>query len=71
MDFFEQKKRQKYLIFVLLTVVFASIMVLFSDKFLKRVETPVSMLEFRYQKPEIKWEILEDPRLKELQPFEL
>jgi len=45
--------------------------VLFSDKFLKRVETPVSMLEFKYQKPEIKWDVLDDPRLKELQLFEL
>ena len=72
MDFFQQKQKQKYLILILPVIILAIVFVMFFGKFFEFSGEGTSYLPFvlETEKIEINWEVLEDPRLKELQIFE-
>lgn len=69
--FIQQKKKQKYLVLIFIAVVGAILVVVWQG-FLKE-EKPVSPPITEALAPpkiEINWQILKDPRLGKLQPFE-
>lgn len=66
--FVEEKKRQKYLIMVFVAVALTSAVVVWQGYFKKEELSPTPGFLFREIK--IKFDVLEGPVLKELQPFE-
>ena len=69
--FLEERKKQKNLIWILLIVVLITVFILWQGFFKKsvlKIETLTP--EIAYRKITINFQILENPFLKELQPFE-
>ena len=69
--FVEKRKRQKILISALVIVVLITLFVLGQELFKRpivEIETPA--FEITYRKVIINFQLLENPLLKELQPFE-
>ncbi|MCK4355276.1 hypothetical protein KAW43_02975 [Candidatus Parcubacteria bacterium] len=67
MDFFQQKKKQQYLILAIVGMVIITAGILFYGNYSKRPSTNYILETKEYKKPIINWEVLEDPALKELQ----
>jgi hypothetical protein len=71
-DFIKERKKQKYLVYVFIVILFG-IFLVFWFGFLRKPETmpPVKSLEdFKFKKVEIDFSLLKEPALKELKPFE-
>ena len=68
MDFFQEKKKQKYLILVIVSMIIIMVGVLSYDRFSDRTDMMMPNIEAnQYRKPIINWAVLESPELKELQ----
>lgn len=67
--FIQQRKKQQYLIIIFVLLILAIILIFWSPLFKKlEVTPPVTILEPK--KVKINFEVLENPALEELQPFE-
>ena len=68
MDFFQEKKKQKYLILMAVGMVLITVGVLVYGRFSDRTDMVMPNIEVnQYRKPIINWAVLESPELKELQ----
>lgn len=67
MDFFQEKKKQKYLILVTIGMVSIAVGVLSYGRFSDRDIIMPSIEVNQYRKPIINWAVLESSELKELQ----
>ncbi len=69
--FLQAKKRQRYLLLILVLIVFAILIIVWQG-FLKGKEAPVTPVAslLAPEKITIDWQILEDPRVAALQTFE-
>lgn len=69
-DFFRQKKKQRYLILVFVATLVITLIVVWRGVFIKE-STPTPFVAVPLKKTiKINTEILTDPRLLELEPFE-
>lgn len=70
-DFIQERKKQRYLIIVLIFVIFLGLMVAWRSFLLKTPVSPAGpRLIISGKKIEVDMSILTDSRLEELQPFE-
>lgn len=67
MDFFQEKKKQQYLILVAAGMILIAAGILFYGRFSDKDIMSPSIETNQYRKPIINWAVLESPGLKELQ----
>ncbi|MEA3295751.1 MAG: hypothetical protein U9Q27_01240 [Patescibacteria group bacterium] len=69
MDFFQQKQKQKYMVVILVIVILITVVVLFSDDLFKKNNKEYVFTATGTKEINIDWDVLQDPRLKELRIF--
>lgn len=66
--FLQQRKKQQFLIYIMLIVIFLIFIVVWQGFFIQQPQVKVSPTPPR--KIKLKWEILKAPQLTEFEPFE-
>jgi len=68
--FIKKRKKQKYLVLIVLGVVVVSLIILWRGYFKKEAPLPTPAVSGPHREIKVDFGILENPFLKEIQPFE-